>query len=107
MASVISAITNTIPITQFNRGIPEEIFEDVKQCGIKVVMKNNNAECILLSPDEYICIMDELNDARLQVAAFERMVHFDFSALISEEEMNRHLGVTDEDLIGFEEVEIE
>ena len=26
-------------------------------------MKNNTAECVLLSPDEYIRLMDELNDA--------------------------------------------
>lgn len=41
MASVMSAITNTVPITQFNRGLAGKIFEDVKQCGAKVVMKNN------------------------------------------------------------------
>ena len=31
MASVVSAITNTIPITQFNRGLAGKIFEDVKR----------------------------------------------------------------------------
>ena len=44
MASVVSAITNTIPITQFNRGLAGKIFEDVKRNGAKVVMKNNTAE---------------------------------------------------------------
>ena len=39
MASVMSAITNTVPITQFNRGLAGKIFEDVKQCGAKVVIK--------------------------------------------------------------------
>ena len=43
MASVMSAITNTVPITQFNRGLAGKIFEDVKQCGAKVVMKNNTS----------------------------------------------------------------
>lgn len=60
MASVMSAITNTVPITQFNRGLAGKIFEDVKQCGAKVVMKNNAAECVLISPDEYVRLMDEL-----------------------------------------------
>ena len=98
MASVMSAITNTVPITQFNRGLAGKIFEDVKQCGAKVVMKNNAAECVL---------MDELNDARLLAVASERMAHFDPTSLISEEEMNRRLGVTEDDLAGFDEVEIE
>lgn len=107
MASVMSAITNTVPITQFNRGLAGKIFDEVKQCGAKVVMKNNVAECVLISPDEYVRLMDELNDARLLAVASERMAHFDSSTLISEEEMNRRLGVTKDDLDGFDEVDIE
>ena len=107
MASVMSAITNTVPITQFNRGLAGKIFEDVKQCGAKVVMKNNVAECVLISPDEYVRLMDELNDARLLAEASERMAHFDPSTLISEKEMNRRLGVTENELADFDEVEIE
>ena len=98
MASVVSAITNTVPITQFNRGLAGKIFEDVKRSGAKVVMKNNAAECVLLSPGEYVRLMDEVNDARLLAVATERMAHYDPSTLISEEEMNRRLGVTAADL---------
>ena len=94
MASVVSAITNTIPITQFNRGLAGKIFEDVKRNGAKVVMKNNTAECVLLSPEEYVRLMDEVNDARLLTIATERMV-------------NRRLGITAEDLADFDEVDIE
>lgn len=107
MASVVSAITNTVPITQFNRGLAGKIFEDVKRSGAKVVMKNNAAECVLLSPEEYVRLMDELNDARLLAVATERMAHYDPSTLISEEEMNRRLGVTAADLADFDEVDIE
>ena len=107
MASVMSAITNTVPITQFNRGLAGKIFEDVKQCGAKVVMKNNTAECVLLSPDEYIRLMDELNDARLAALAAERMSHFNPENTVSEAEMNRRLGITEDDLAGFDEVDIE
>lgn len=98
MASVVSAITNTVPITQFNRGLAGKIFEDVKRSGAKVVMKNNAAECVLLSPEEYVRLMDEVNDARLLAVATERMAHYDPSTLISEEEMNHRLGVTAADL---------
>lgn len=107
MASVVSAITNTVPITQFNRGLAGKIFEDVKRSGAKVVMKNNAAECVLLSPEEYVRLMDEVNDARLLAVATERMAHYDPSTLISEEEMNRRLGVTSADLADFDEVDIE
>lgn len=107
MTSVMSAIKNTVPITQFNRGLAGKIFEEVKQTGAKVVMKNNMAECVLLSPEEYVRLMDELNDARLLAVASERMTHYDPSKLISEEEMNRRLGVTEDDLKDFKSVEIE
>lgn len=107
MGSVISAITNTIPISLFNRGLAGKIFDEVKQCGAKVVMKNNTAECVLLSPDEYVRIMDELNDARLLAVATERIAHYDPSTVISEAEMDRRLSITEDDLAGYEEVDLE
>ena len=58
----------------------------MKQSGAKVVMKNNVAECVLISPEEYVRLMDEVNDARLLAVASERMAHFNPATLISEEE---------------------
>jgi PHD/YefM family antitoxin component YafN of YafNO toxin-antitoxin module len=107
MPSVISAIQNTVPITHFNRGLAGKIFEEVKATGAKVVMKNNAAECVLLSPDEYVRLMDEVNDARLLAIATERMANFDPSALIPEEKVWERLGVTQEELDSIGEVEIE
>ena len=103
----MTPITNTIPITQFYRGLAGKIFDEVKRCGAKVVMKNNVAECVLLSPEEYVRLMDEVNNARLLVMASERMSHFDPSTTISGKEMNRRFGVTESDLEGFVEVEID
>lgn len=51
--------------------------------------------------------MDELNDTRLLAVASERMSHFNPASLISEEEMNRRLGISDNDLAGFDEAGIE
>ncbi len=107
MPSVISAVTNTVPISQFNRGRAGQIFEDVKRSGAKVVMKNNTAKCVLLSPDEYVRLMDELNDARLLAIANERMQSFSPDALVSEEEVLRHLGISQAELDAADEVEFE
>ena len=107
MPSIVSAIRNTVPITQFNRGLAGKIFEDVKATGAKVVMKNNSAECVLLAPDEYIRIMDELNDARLIALAANRLSHFDPASLIPEEKVWERLGITDDDLEAIPEVEFE
>ena len=107
MPSVISAIQNTVPITHFNRGLAGKIFEEVKATGAKVVMKNNAAECVLLSPDEYVRLMDEVNDARLLAIASERMANYDSSTLIPEEKVWERLGITQEDIDSIGEVEIE
>lgn len=107
MANIASAIRDTISISLFNRGFAGKIFEEVKQTGAKVVMKNNAAECVLLSPEEYIRLMDEVNDARLLTIATERLTNYNPATTLSEEEMNARLGVTSDDLADFEGVEIE
>jgi PHD/YefM family antitoxin component YafN of YafNO toxin-antitoxin module len=107
MLNVAGAIRNTISISLFNRGLAGRIFEEVKQSGAKVVMKNNTAECVLLSPDEYIRLMDEVNDARLLSLAVERMAHFDPATAIPAEEVYNDLGITREDIERCGEVALE
>ena len=107
MTSVASAIKDTIPISQFNRGLAGKIFEDVKTTGPKVVMKNNSAECVLMSPEEYMAMVDELNDARLYSVAAERMARYGSAPAVSEEEMDRKLGISKEELDSIPEVEFE
>ena len=70
-------------------------------------MKNNSAECVLLSPEEYVKIMDEVNDARLLSLANERMQNFNSENLISSEALYKELGITKEDLDAIGEVEFE
>lgn len=107
MANIASAIRNTVPISLFNRGLAGKIFEEVKQCGAKVVMKNNTAECVLLSPDEYIQLIDEVNDARLLTMAADRMAKADPSFFISAEQLYADMGITQADLDEIGEVDIE
>lgn len=70
-------------------------------------MKNNVAECVLVSPEEYVAMMDEVNDARLLLLANSHMANADLSAAIPAEYVYRNLCITPEDLEGFEEVELE
>ena len=107
MQSVVSAINRTVPISQFNRGLAGQIFSDVKKTGPKVVMKNNEPEAVILPPNQYGELMDILNDYELLSIAVERMEHFDPSTLISEEEMDRELGITQEEFDSVGEVEFE
>lgn len=107
MQSVVSAINRTIPISQFNRGLAGQIFSEVKKTGPKVVMKNNEAEAVILPPAEYIELMDALNDYELLTLAMERLDHYDPARLVSEEEMDRALHITQEEMDRAGEVEFE
>jgi len=107
MSNIRSAIENTVSISLFNRGLAGKIFEEVKHSGPKVVMKNNTAECVLLSPEEYICLLDEVNDARLLATAAKRMQHFDPSLIITQEQMDKEFGFTPADYADTDEVEFE
>ena len=106
MQDVTNAISQTISISMFNRGLAGRIFEDVKKSGAKVVVKNNKPECVLLSPDEYVKLMDELNDARLLALANERMTAFDPSNVILKSDVLNELDLTTDELAEAEEVEI-
>jgi len=107
MQSVVSAINRTIPISQFNRGLAGKIFTDVKNNGPKVVMKNNEAEAVILPPEQYMEMMDILNDYELLSAAMERLEHYDPAALIPEKKIWDRLAITQEELDSVKEVEFE
>lgn len=107
MSSIRSAIENTIPISLFNRGLAGKIFDEVKQYGAKVVMKNNTAECVLLSPDEYIRLLDEVNDARLLTVATERMSHFNPATVIPQKQVDQEMGFQPSDFENTEDIEFE
>lgn len=105
--NIRSAIENTISISLFNRGLAGKIFEEVKRCGAKVVMKNNTPECVLLSPDEYIRLLDEANDARLLALASQRMTHFNPDTAISQEEVDREFGYIPSDYENTDDIDFE
>ena len=107
MTDVTAAIQNTVPISMFNRGLAGKIFEEVKKVGSKVVMKNNTAECVLMSPELYLELKEEINDARLLELAIDRWENTDPSTWISGEEVFQKLGITEEDLADVEDVELE
>lgn len=107
MENVASAVKDTISISLFNRGMAGKIFKMVKDTGPKVVMKNNMPECVLMSPEEYVKLIDEIEDMKLAAMSEERLAHADFSKAIPGEEVFRKAGITEEDLKDADEVEIE
>ena len=91
-------ISSIVPISRFNKGEAGKIFSEVKRCGFKVVLKNNEPTCILLSPDVYEEIKEALEDYRLLVEAEERMKKAGENDFVSAEEAMKVLGITEADL---------
>ena len=82
MYSVTDTINRTIPLSMFNEGKAEEIFDEVQNAGTMVIMKNDDTKCVIMSADYYLQMSDEYNDFKLLLMAEERWRHFDRSKLI-------------------------
>ena len=67
--------------------------DDIKNFAVK----NNEPEVVLLSPQEYVELME---DQELLSLALERLEHYDPSSVISSEEMDREVAFTQEELDG-------
>ena len=60
-----------------------------------------------LSPDEYVKLMEEVNDARLLALATDRLAHFEKAGIVSEADVLSELGITEEDLVDAGKVVLE
>lgn len=76
----------TVSISDFNKGLAGKIFNDVKKNGTKVVLKNNSEDCILISPEDYISLLEELEDAKDIIEASKRLEEVKSSDLVSAKE---------------------
>ena len=106
MVNLTSAINRTVPISQFHKGMAAHVFSDVRKTGAKIVMKNNEPECVLMCPAEYMDFMDEIADARLELLALRRIANGALEHTSTEKDVMVSFGITEDDLEDLEEVEI-
>lgn len=104
--STLGMMKKIVPITRFNKGEANKIFDEVQSGGPKIVMKNNRPACVLLSPEQYESMVEMLSDALLLEEAERRMAANNDAENISHEEMMRSLGISQEELDAVD-VEIE
>ena len=102
-----SLFDDIISITEFYKGRAGKIFESVKSGRPKIVFKNNVPECILISPEQYKNMLDELEDLQLIALSHERMKNYDSERLLSSEEINKKYGYNDPDIADVDEIEFE
>ncbi len=86
MAKVRDAIENTVSISMLNKGYAGQIFEEVRANGTKIVIKNNVPECVLVSPEEYLAMLDELSEYRAVAAAALRLDGVNPKNLLTDDE---------------------
>ena len=104
--STVGLMKKIVPITRFNKGEANKIFDEVQSTGTKIVMKNNRPACVLVSPEQYESLIEMLSDYLLLAEADRRMAANNDAENISHEDMMRSLGITREELDAVD-VEIE
>lgn len=97
----------TVSISEFNRGLAGRIFDDVKQNGSKIVLKNNAPECVLISPEEYIKLIDELEDAKDLLLAEKRLANLNEDDIVSLEEFEKEFNIDFDKVEPISEEELE
>lgn len=96
--STVGMMKKIVPITRFNKGEANKIFDEVQSTGTKIVMKNNRPACVLVSPEQYESLIEMLSDYLLLAEADRRMAANNGAENISHEDMMRSLGITREEL---------
>ena len=104
--SAVGIMKSIVPITRFNKGEANKIFDEVQASGTKIVVKNNKPACVLPSPSQYESLMETLSDYLLLDEAGRRAAANDDNDNISMEAMMEQLDISADDLAGLD-VEIE
>ena len=90
-----------VPVSRFNKGEAAKIFEEVTITGMKIAVKNNKPACVLLSPERYEAMVDEMEDLYLMIEAEKRID--EGGPTIPFKEVLSKSGMTEADLDGWED----
>jgi antitoxin StbD len=87
-----------VPISRFNRGEANKIFDEVSKTGVKVVLKNNVRVGVLVEPEQYDEMVEMLEDYALFFEAERRMKNVEQDGFISEKQVMEDLEISESDL---------
>jgi len=104
--SVASLLKQVVPISRFNKGEASRIFDEVKQEGVKVVIKNNDPICVLISIDKFLDLEEKMENMQLLTEALQRENVAKGSLMIKYADLIKEYNFSDEELAAAE-VEIE
>ncbi len=99
-------INNLIPVTLFNKGQAAKIFDRVKTERQLIVLKNNTPSAVIISPDEYMRLMEIEENYYLLEMASQRLAEENTQNAISETDALYELGITQDEIDAAEDTEL-
>lgn len=107
MAIAADFLQSLIPISQFNKGQAAKIFDRLRSEKELIVLKNNQPSAIILSPEEYTRLTEIEEDYFLLLEANKRMEENGDKKTISFDSVMSNLGISEDELLDTEDVDIE
>lgn len=107
MAIAAEFLQSLVPISQFNKGQAAKIFDRLHSERELIVLKNNQPSAIILSPEEYKRLIEIEEDYCLLLEANKRMEDNGNNKTISFDSIMHNLGISEDELLDAEDVEIE
>ncbi len=98
--SISDVVNSLVPISRFNKGEANKIFEEVKETGFKIVLKNNSSVCVLLTPEAYEELLETLENYRLFIEAEKRLEKAETEDFIPADKAMQELGIKESALEG-------
>jgi len=105
--SINNMLNSIVPISRFNKGEANRIFDEVRKSGYKIVVKNNKPTCVIITPETYQEMLETLEDYKLYIESEQRMKNSKDSELIPFEDVLKEFNITQEHLDATGDVEIE
>ena len=107
MALATDFLQSLVPISQFNKGQAAKIFDRLHSEKELIVLKNNQPSAVILSLEEYTRLTEIEEDYFLLLEANRRIEENGDKKTVSLDSVMDHLGISKEELLEAEDVDIE
>lgn len=107
MAINVETLKSLVSISQFSKGQATQVFDRLREEPQLVVLKNNVPAAILLSPNEFSRLAEIEENYSLLLMAQARLSNHGLENAKDEQSVMTNLGISEEDILSAEDVEIE
>ena len=107
MAIAADLLQSLVPISQFNKGQAAKIFDRLHSERELIVLKNNQPSAVILSPEEYTRLTEIEEDYFLLLEANKRMEDNGINKTISFDSVMSDLGISEDELLDTEDVDVQ